>query len=61
MYQKTTYHGEPLKETGVEKVSEVSDKLLENMQGGPIKMVQKRYKTLVKRLDRVLLGCLDDS
>jgi ATP-dependent helicase/nuclease subunit B len=37
-----------------EKVSEISDKLLENMQGGPIKNGTKRYKTLVKRLDRVL-------
>lgn len=38
----------------VKKVAEISDRLLENMQGGSIKNGTKRYKILVKRLDRVL-------
>ncbi|HOJ08965.1 MAG TPA: helicase-exonuclease AddAB subunit AddB [Clostridiales bacterium] len=36
-------------------VHKISDELLEKMQGGPIKNGTKRYRILVKRLDRVLL------
>ncbi|NSW89199.1 MAG: helicase-exonuclease AddAB subunit AddB [Firmicutes bacterium] len=40
------------------KVAEISDRLLENMQGGPIKNGTKRYKIIVKRLDRVLFRAI---
>lgn len=36
-------------------ITEITDSLLENMEGGPVKNGTKRYRTLVRRLDSLLL------
>lgn len=46
------------KEWCKQKVSQISDNLLENMLGGPIKHGTKRYRVLTKRLDQVLFRAI---
>jgi len=46
------------KDLCAEMVSEVSDELLQNVKGGPVKNGPKRYKAIMKRLDKVILRAI---